>query len=468
MNNKFDFIILGGGAAGFAAAIKADELGAKTALINAGLPLGGTCVNVGCVPTKILLEISNDYYYSQYPRFNSLAPVKAKLDFKKVIQEKNKLIIYLRKKKYKNVIASLNNVSYYPGRGEFVSSHQIKVDKEVLEGNKFLIATGSSTKILPIEGLDKINYLTNITALKLKKLPKSMVILGGGPLGLEFAQMFSHFGTKVTVVELMDRLLPLQEEEISYHLQKYLEAEGIIVRTATKTKVIRQRKGIKIVEAETDGKTYELKAEELLLATGVVGNSKDMGLEKIRIKIGKGGFIEVDQHLRTSLPHIYAAGDVAGPPWLETVAAKRGNIATRNALQNTNLTIDYDSIPYAVFTSPQVGSVGLTEKQYRERFKTCNCRVVTLDQVPKALAIKDTRGLIKMVIHHESGKIMGVHILSAEAADLIHEATVAVKFGLTIDDLIDTVHVFPTLSESLKLAAQAFKRDIDKMSCCIE
>jgi len=466
-DKKYELIIIGGGAAGFAAAIKANELGAKTAVVNAGLPIGGTCVNVGCVPTKHLLEVGRDYYYPQHPRFDSLGKTKAKFNFKKAIQEKNRLIAFLRKKKYQNVIASLEKVTYYQSRGEFISPNQIKVGKNILEGEKFIIATGSSTKIPPIEGIEKVDYLTNIKALKLKRLPKSMIILGGGPLGLEFAQLFSYFGTKVTVIELMDRILPTQEEEISRSLQYCLEQEGIIIITNAKTNRV-QQKGMKIVEIEIKGKVQKLSAEELLLATGVVGNTKNLGLEKIGIKIGKGGFIEVDQYLRTSIPHIFAAGDVAGPPWLETVAAKRGNVATRNALEDAKLTIDYESIPYTVFTSPQVGSVGLTEEQYMERYKTCNCRMVTLDQVPKALAVKDTRGLIKMIIHHETAKIMGVHVLSNEAADLIHEVAIAVKFGLTIDNIIDTVHVFPTLSEAIKLVAQSFRKDIGKLSCCVE
>lgn len=465
---KFDLIIIGGGAAGFAAAIKANELGADTAVINAGLPIGGTCVNVGCVPTKHLLEVGRDYYYPQYPRFDSLTPVKAKFDFKKAVEEKDRLVAFLRKKKYQNVVTSLKNITYYQGRGEFISSNQVKVGKEILEGKKFLMATGSSAKILPIDGIGKVDYLTNVKALNLKRLPKSMIILGGGPLGLEFAQLFSHFGTKVTIIELMDRILSMQEEELSLELQNYLEKERIVILTGSKTRRVQQKDKLKIVEVEVKGKIQKVTAEELFLAAGVVANTKNMGLEKIGVKIGKDGFVEIDQYLRTSVPHIFAAGDVAGPPWLETVAAKRGNVATRNALDDANLTIDYDSIPYAVFTSPQVGSVGLTEKQYMQRFKTCNCHVVTLDQVPKALAVKDTRGLIKMVIHHETGKIMGVHILSSEAADLIHEATLAVKFGLTIDDMINTVHVFPTLSEAIKLVAQSFKKDIRKLSCCVE
>ncbi|MBI5700374.1 mercury(II) reductase [Candidatus Saganbacteria bacterium] len=465
---EYDFIIIGGGAAGFAAAIKADELGAKTAMINAGLPIGGTCVNVGCVPTKHLLEVGRDYYAPQHPRFASLGRVKAEFNFKQAIEEKNKLVAGFRQSKYKNVVANLKRVTFVAGRAEFVSAKEIKVGKDLLTAKKFLITTGSSSKILPILGLDQVDYLTNVEALNLKRLPKSIIILGGGPLGLEFAQLFRHFGTKVTVIELMDKILSAQENEISLALRKYLETDGITLKVGAKTTRVQQKGGLKNVEIKSLGKTFQLSAEELLLAAGVVGNTSNMGLEEIGVKIGEGGFIKVNKYYQTSVPNIWAAGDVAGPPWLETVAAKEGNLAARNALSNAKLKVNYDAVPYAVFTSPQVGSVGLTEEEYMKRFKTCACRVVWMDQVPKALAVKETRGLIKMVIHHKTGKIMGVHILSAEAVDLIHEATIAVKFGLTIDQIIDTLHVFPTLSEAIKLVAQSFNKDISQLSCCVE
>ena len=231
---------------------------------------------------------------------------------------------------------------------------------------------------------------------------------------------------------------------------------------------LREEKGLKIVESRVGTLKTITEGEELLLATGVAPNSDDMGLEMAGVGVSPRGFIEVNDELRTSASHIWAAGDAVGKAFLETVAAKEGFFAASNALEGTKKTIDYDSVPKAVFTDPQVASVGITEEEEMRRLNTCACRSLAIAQVPKAQAIKETRGLIKMGIHPETQVILGVHIVGPMAADLIHEAALAVKFKLTIDDITDTVHVFPTMSEAIKRVAQSFKRDISRMSCCVE
>jgi len=463
----FDFVILGGGAAAFAASTRANELGAKTAMINAGLPLGGTCINVGCVPTKHLLELSNILYYSQHHEFGALEIGAGKLDFRRAIEEKNELLARLRRSNYIDVLGSQPHTTLYEGRGRLVSEHEVEVDGTRLRGEKVLIATGSSTNVVPIDGMATVGYLTNRTILQLEELPESLLVLGGGPLGLEFAQMFTHFGSRVTVVEMMDRILPLSDPTISQELHRCLTSEGIEIVTGATTRKVWSEGAWKFAEVETAGDVRTLRAEQLLLATGVVGNVQDIGLEQIGVETERGRFVKVNEFYQTDLPHIYAAGDVIGAPFLEAVAAKEGYLAAGNALNDEKRSINYLEVPYAVFTSPQVAGVGMSEEEYVRRYGTCLCRTVYMDQVPKALAVKDTRGVIKMTIHHETHKIMGVEIVAPLAADIIHEATLAVKFGLTIDDIVDTVHVFPTLSEAIKLAAQAYTRDISKMSCCV-
>lgn len=467
MSEHFDLTIVGGGAAGFAAAIKADELGAKTALINAGLPIGGTCVNVGCVPTKFLLEVCEMNHQSRNPRFQSLSVSDIKLDFQKVMQEKDELVLALRKRNYEDLLDKLKNVKYFNGYAKFISEKQVQVNGDIFESDKFIIATGSSPKILPIPGLKENGFITNREALELKKLPETLLIIGGGPIGLEFAQIFSRLGSKVILIELLDRILPQAEPLISKELRKYLSQEFEIY-TNTKTKSVENKNGKKVVNVEIEREEKKFEVDEIFVAAGLTGNTKDLGLEKISVKIDKNGFIVVDKNLKTSKENIYAAGDVKGQPWLETVAAKEGKIACENLLENTSKEIDYSVIPYAIFTSPQVASVGMKEQDYMKQYGTCKCSLVSMDSVPKGLAIKDTRGIIFMVIHHKTNKIMGVHIVSSNASEIIHEATLAVKFGLTIDDIIDTVHVFPTFSETLKIVSQSFKRDITKMSCCVE
>ncbi len=467
--NDYDLIIIGGGAAGFAAATRAADLGLRAAMINDGLPLGGTCVNVGCVPSKHLLAVGDEYYYPQRPVFDALRDGHApRFDFPAAIAEKRRLVDALRVSNYRDVLASFGGrVQLIEGHAQFVSAREVEVDGKRLRGEKFLIATGSRPAVPPLPGLDGVGFLTNRTAMDLETLPASMIVIGAGPIGLELGQMFLHFGTKVTVLEKIPQVLPRVEPEVAAELQRALEAEGMEIVCGCEIKRVWEDGGRRLVEADVMGEVRTFDAEHVLVATGVVPNSDGLRLEQAGVKVDRRGFIEVDAFLETSAPGVYAAGDVVGKMFLETVAAKEGATAAANALEGAKKTINYEHIPAAVFTNPQVATVGLTEEQEMERFHACACRTVEVARIPKAQAVKETRGLIKMVIHPEDSRILGVHIVAPMAADLIHEATLAVKFGLTVDDIIDTVHVFPTLSEGIKLAAQAFTRDISVMSCCI-
>ena len=477
--DKYDLIIIGGGAAAFAAATKAADLGKTALMINSGLPLGGTCVNVGCVPSKHLLTVGDELYYGPRSKFKALANGhQPNFSFKTAIGEKDELVAALRQSNYGNVLEHLELVSLLEARAHFVGPNQVEAAGQVYEADKIVIATGSSTKPLPIPGMDQVHWLNNETAMELQELPESMVVIGGGPLGLEFAQMFAHFGTGVTVLEAMDQILPKHEPEVAAELQRSLEEEGIEFRVGVTVDSVAERDGKKVVTVRGGRgaqrrrslatSAEELVADELLLAAGIQANTADLDLEKAGVEANSNGFIQVDQYYQTSNPTVFAAGDCIGKMSLETVAAKEGAMAVENAFTIPVRTINYDHVPSAVFTNPQVASVGLTEDQEMARFNACSCRTIYMDAVPKAEAIKEDRGVFKMVIHPRSSKILGVHIVSPYAADLIHEATLAVKFGLTIDDIIDTVHVFPTLSEGIKRVAQAFTRDVSQMSCCVE
>src|SRR3989449_6739155 len=285
-----------------------------------------------------------------------------------------------------------------------------------------------------------------------------MVVLGGRALGLEFAQMFSHMGTKVTLLQRSDRIIPEEEPEISEALRQYLENEGIEIRTGVQVKRISQIQGEKVVVATAEGREIEARGDELLLATGRDPNTNGLELETVPVALRKDGAVKVNREMRTTAPHVWAAGDVIGEPMLETIAAKEGATAAENALLGTHRKIDFLPVPRAIFTSPQVASVGLTEKQAHEQRYECACRTIPMSKVPKAIVIRDTRGLIKMVAESSTGRILGVHILAENGADLIHEAVLAVKYRLTIGDIIDTVHVFPTMTESIKLVATSFRR----------
>ena len=474
-----NLVTIGGGAAAFAAATKANDLGKTALMINTGLPIGGTCVNVGCMPSKNLLTVGDEFYYGQHSRFKALLNGhKPSFDFAAAIAEKDEIVASARQSNYINVIESMDDITYLEGRARFISPNQVEVNGDIYEAGKFIIATGSSTKPLPVPGLDETGWLNNVTAMELTDPPESMIVIGGGPLGLEFAQMFSHFGTRVTVLEAMDQILPRHEPEVAAELQKALEEEGIRFRIGVTVESVRKENRQKVVTVRT-GKgaqrrhsfkadTEELGAQELLLAAGVQANTTDLGLERAGVETEANGFIKVNQFYQSDNPDIFAAGDCVGRMALETVAAKEGSLAAENGLTGSQKAIEYDQVPSAVFTNPQVASVGLTEEEEMRRFNACACRTIYMDAVPKADVVKENRGVFKMVIHPSNSKVLGVHIVSPYAADLIHEATLAVKFGLTVDDIIDTVHVFPTLSEGIKRVAQAFTRDISVMSCCIE
>lgn len=478
-------IIIGGGAAAFSAAIKANTYGMKTAMIERRV-LGGTCVNVGCVPSKNLLGAGEIIYSARYPVYPSISSCNSGFDFSKTINNKDDLVKSLRKQKYYDVLSSLENVEFLEANASFISNRILQINsidnninsgdsnRRTIEADKFIIATGSSASVPSIKGIDKVSYLTNIEALSLEEKPSSMIIVGGRALGLEFAQMYSRFGTKVILLQRNERIIPDHEPEISTELYKNFSEEGIEIVTGVIIKEVYQKNGIKFITAIVDianekiVRTFE--AEQLLMATGRKPNTADLHLENTGVKLRKGdGAIIVNSEMQTTAPHIWAGGDVVGEPMLETVAAKEGATAAENALAGSHKKIDFLSIPSAIFTSPQVASVGLTEQQMMERYGYCSCRTVDMKQVPKALTVNETKGLIKMAVDpKKKNRIIGVHILANIAADMIHEAVMAVKYRLTIDDIIDTVHVFPTMSEAIKLVATAFKQDVSKLSCCAE
>lgn len=466
-----DLIIIGGGAAAFAAATRASDLSKTALIVNEGLPIGGTCVNVGCVPSKHLLTVGDELYYGPRSNFRALANGhKPAFDFRTAIAEKQGLVAALRQKNYASVADALEGVELLEGRARFVSPEAIEVDGERLESERLLIATGGAARRPPVEGLEEAGYQTNTTIMDLDALPKSLVVIGGGPQGLEIGQMFRHFGADVTVLMSHDRILPREEPEISWELHRVLEAEGIRFRLGVDIERVTASGGRKVVSVCTreTGETEEIIGDELFLAAGIEANTAGLGLEAAGVEVGPRGFVETNDSFETTSPGIFAAGDCIGRAALETTAAKEGALAAQNALTGATRSINYDHVPHAVFTNPQVAAVGITEDESMEKYLACSCRTIPIDMVPKAEAIKETRGVFKMVIHPENSKILGMHIVAPHAADLIHEATLAVKFGLTIDDIIDTVHVFPALSEGIKRAAQAFTRDISQMSCCVE
>ncbi len=466
---NYDLIIMGGGAAGFAAANQANRLKKRTLLINNPgiLPLGGTCVNVGCVPSKIMLHQGSEYYYSKRSRFRAIK-LEGEADFVDALRQTREMVAEFQAKNYVNVIQKQDYIDFKEGHASFLDPHTVQADGEEFQGDFILIATGASTAIPPIEGIEDIDYLTNVNVFNLDRTPESVIILGGGPLGMEFSQIFHHFDVEVTVLQRSGRILPKLDPLLGETLKKHLEEEGITIHTNAITRKLQKTgKGVKAI-VEIQGKTREISAERLMLATGLSPRTQDLNTEKAGVKLTSKGFVEVNQYQQTSQSHIFAAGDVTGIMPLETVAAKQGNFAVLNMFENARRTINYQTIPRAVFTSPEVASVGITEEEYREKHNTCLCTTMELEHVEKAAAIRDTRGLVRMVLEPETRRVIGVHIIGPLAADIITTATYAIENRMTIQDIRDTVHVFPTLSEMIKKSAQSFEQDLDEMACCVE
>jgi mercuric reductase len=472
---KFDLIIIGGGAGAFAAAIRANELGAKTALINSGLPWGGTCVNVGCVPSKTLLYVGEILHHAKLDVPGVELEVK-NFNFQKVVQDELSLVEKLRQEKYEKVLKNLEYVTAIKGKAKFVSGDEIEItsgrnpvaEQSTLRGKKFIIAAGSTANVPPIDGIQEVGFVTHIEALKMSKQPKELIVIGAGPLGLEFAQMFSRFGTKVTILQRGDSIFPHSEKTLTDRLAEILSKEGILIKTNVEVRSARKESDKKIVSYQVGEAQEEVSADEILLAAGKTPNTQGLGLEVAGVEIDKRQAVIVNQYFQTSNKNIFAVGDVTNAPLrLEPTAGREGTLAAENALKGTTLSIDYNAVPYTIFTDPQLAGVGFTEDEQMKQMGVCTCRTVSFEDIPKAIIMRRTEGLIKMAIHPTTKQILGIHILAPNAGELIAEAMMLIKNKNTIDDVVNSLPMFPTLSEAIKIVALSFTKDISKLSCCI-
>lgn len=464
----FDLIILGAGASAFAAAIKADALGARTAMVRGPLLIGGTCVNVGCVPSKTLIRAAELVHLGRAGALPGLKLSLAAFEFGEVVRHEQALVEKLRQKKYELVLEGLPRVSMLEGMAEFADDHRVRVRSKELTGERILIATGSTALPPEIPGLSAAGFLTHMTALSTERLPDSLLVLGGGSLGLEFAQLFARFGSRITLATKDERLFPRTEPELSRRLEEVFVSEGItVLKGAIATKVA-QRGSRKAVTLTQGGVERVVEVEEILIATGKVPNTDALRLQRAGVTTDARKAVVTNAAYQTSVPHIYAAGDVTNLPLrLETTAGKEGSLAAENALRGTTKTIDYRTVPWTVFTDPQLAGVGLLDADVGRHGLSCTCSTVSFEQVAKAHILGDTRGLIKMVMDQKTRRIVGIHLLAANAGDLIGQGELILKNNMTVDAILETLPVFPTLSESLKIAALSLVTDITKLSCCI-
>jgi mercuric reductase len=461
----YDLMIVGGGSAAFAASIKAADLGAKVALVEAGT-LGGTCVNVGCVPSKTLIKAAELCYRSAYPKFEGLTACPPPSDWQRVVQQKDELVAALRQGKYVDVMKIYPGITLVRGRGRLTGPRSVTVNGTTYRPGKILIATGSSSWAPPIPGLADAGFLDSTDALSLSSLPRSLVVIGAGAIGLELGQLFARFGVRVEILEGGPHVAGGEEPEIGEALTRYLADEKIRICTGVKIERVERDRGGYAVHAVIDGKPEVCRGGQLVVATGRRPSIADLGLAEAGVAVGDRGEVTVNQHLQTSNPDVYAAGDCLGDPMYVYVAAYGGNLAAENALTGAGRVYDLAALPHVIFTDPQVASVGLSERAAKAAGKAVKTSILSLKDVPRALASRDTRGLFKLVAEAETGKLLGAHVLADQAGEVIQAATLAVRFGLRLQDLVETFHPYLTMVEGLKLAALAFDRDVSKLSCC--
>ena len=425
-------------------------------------PIGGTCVNVGCVPSKYLIESASIFRNARNPIFPGISSMGT-LNFKLLIDSLRELVKGERKAKYEDVLSKYENVEYYSGYASFINDKTVAVKNgdnvKKISAYNFLIATGSRPSVPLIKGLENSGFLTSNDIWNLEDLPSKITVLGAGAVGLELGQAFLRLGSEVTVIEAMPSILYGSEPEVSETLLNALKAEGM--KFYTRALVDRVEK--KALYIKSEGLEKKVDHDILLVATGRTPNIEKLALENAGVEYSENG-IKVNNKLMTSNPRIYAAGDVVDQRLkLETVAAKEGATAVENMYEHAEKSIDLKTVPFVIFTEPQVASVGLKESECKE----CTYKILPVSTVAKARIIRKESGIIKMVVN-KGKRIRGVHVVSPYASEIIIEGVYAVKLGLTVEDIIDTVHVFPTISESIKLAAQSFRRDISMMSCCVE
>ncbi|NCS94417.1 MAG: mercury(II) reductase [Leptospira sp.] len=470
-NQEYDLIIIGGGSAGFSASIQAGELNLKTIMINEGLNWGGTCVNVGCVPSKVLVRAGETVHNATYSKFPSIKNKGSEINSTQLFQEARDLVNQLQNQKYLEVIQDISNLTILDGRAKFVDPHRILVnDKLSVKGKNIFVATGSRTNIPNIEGIREIKYLTNETVFNLSEIPKSITFMGAGYISLELALAFRRLGSKVRILEYTDRVLRSQTKDITDELEKSLLSEGIeLIPNRRVQKIITTPEGLLLDCKDSEGKKFQIIEEgELFVGTGRVGNTDSLGLESIGIEINKNGQIIVDEYLQTKQGDIYAIGDVNNTPSFVYTAAYEGKLAVNNAFGELNniRSFDYTNLPWVVFTDPQVAGVGLDEDQAGKLGIDVDVSTIPVSYIPKSIVSNETIGFIKLIRNNADNTLAGARVIAKEGGEMIQLLSLFIKHKIPVQDIAQDLYPYLTFTEGIKLAALSFNKDIKKLSCC--
>ena len=450
---RFDLAVIGGGPGGYVAAIRAAQLGLKVCIIEKE-KLGGVCLNWGCIPTKALIKNAEVYSLIKHSGNYGIKVQNISVDFKKnvkrsrdISQRLSKGIEFLMKK---------NKIKHFNGIGRLKSKNNIEVNNNgktyIVDTDKIIIATGARPKTFPGLDFDSENIISSKDAMLLENPPKDLIIIGSGAIGVEFAYYFNEFGTKVHILEMMDRILPNEDQEVSEEVEKNFKKSGIKITKGVKVSKIQSMKQNSKVFLENKTTEEIIKAEKVLLAVGVTGNVNDIGLEDLGIET-EAGAIKTDNLNRTNIDNIYAIGDVCGPPWLAHVASAQGHIAAEHSAGFNVSPIDYSNIPGCTYCQPQVGSLGMTEEEALSSGFKIKVGKFSFQASGKAMAVGDTLGFVKLIFDEKYGELLGAHIVGSEATEMIAELGIAKALEATWDDLSMTIHAHPTLSEAIMEAA---------------
>ena len=460
MSEKFDVTIIGGGPAGYVCAIRLSQLGLKTACIESRGSLGGTCLNVGCIPSKSLLNLSENFHKAKNFEKIGIEVGEVKLNLDKMMRNKENAVSVLTKGI--EFLFKKNKVTYLKGKGSFKSVNEISVfsdNKEIIiQTDKTIISTGSEPISLPGIEFDEEKILSSTGALSLSKLPKKMVIVGGGYIGLEMGSVWSRLGTEVHVVEFLDHITPGMDKEISDEFMKILKKQGIKFNLNTKVEKIKKTENGVILETnDNENNKNKIEANVALISVGRKANTSGLNLENVGVEIDKKARVKVDKNFKTNIKNIYAIGDVIDGPMLAHKAEEEG-IAVAEIIAGQSGHVNYDIIPGVIYTSPEVAYVGKTEEELKKNNTNYKVGKFPFTANSRAKAIDEPEGFVKILADTKTDKVLGVHIIGHHAGEMIAEMTVAMEFGASSEDIARTCHAHPTFSEAIKEAALSVEK----------
>ena len=468
MGNTADLIILGSGSTAFAAALRATSYGARVLMFEKSV-LGGTCINWGCIPSKTMIHAAQFLHEARLGAAIGLGIQCNGVEYERLCAHRDEVVQKLRKERYLDVLQNASGLELVRGTARFLDRHTVEANEQHYRAERFLLAVGGFPYVPAIPGLDCCDYLTSRSALLMKRLPSSLVIVGGGVIAVELGQMFHRLGCRVTILEHGPRILPTVECEPAQALHEVLVGEGIKIVTDVAFCSMAKVGDLTVVNADVKDRRHEYTCERLLLAVGTAPASGGIGLERVGVKTDRKGFVLTDRQMRTSVPGIWAAGDVTGGMMIATVGAREGIVAVDDMFDpGCGCAIDYLAAPMTVFTDPEVGIVGHGEESARQAGFDVQVNIMPVSAIPKAHVTGHTAGVIKMVADRNTGRLLGVHLTCHRGAELINEAALALSRRLSVAELAALPHVYPSIGEGLKLCAQGFNRDISRLSCCAE